>query len=170
MKTQITTFVKELIVYDLILFGSSFILFILLIILGIILRQKTAIAVLIVLLSFSILFLVPTLGYIKMHEYLYKQKTELLSEKKLNFNNAIVVKGLITNESKRFFKKCSIKASAIKVTPNKFKNFIFSFKPIVTSIITEQNIEIGETREFKIIVEPYNYKGDYNIIIGAKCN
>ncbi|MCK9490593.1 MAG: DUF2393 domain-containing protein [Sulfurimonas sp.] len=170
MKTQITTFVKELIVYDLILFGSSFLLFILLIILGILLRRKTAIAVLVVLLSFSILFLAPTLGYVKMHEYLYKQKIELVSEKKLNFNNAIVVKGVITNESKRYFKKCSIKASAIKVTPNKLKNYIFSFKPIVTSKIMEQDIDVGESREFKIIVEPYNYEGDYNIAIGAKCN
>jgi uncharacterized SAM-binding protein YcdF (DUF218 family) len=170
MKTQITTFVKELIVYDLILFGSSFLLFILLIILGILLRQKTAIAVFVVLLSFSILFLVPTIGYVKMHEYLYKHSTELLSEKKLNFNNAIVVKGLITNESKRFFNRCSIKASAIKVSTNSFKSYIYSFKPIVTSKITEQNIDIGESREFKIIVEPYNYEGDYNITIGAKCN
>jgi hypothetical protein len=170
MKTQISTFVKELIVYDFILFGSSFILFILLIILGILLRHKTAIAVLVVLLSFSILFFVPTFGYVKMHEYLYKQKTELLSEKKLNFNNAIVVKGLITNESKRFFKRCSIKASAIKVDANKLKNYIYSFKPIVSCQITEQNIDVGETREFKIIVEPYNYEGDYNITIGAKCN
>ncbi|EQB39340.1 hypothetical protein M947_07725 [Sulfurimonas hongkongensis] len=170
MKTQITTFVNELIVYDFILFGSSFILFILLIILGILLRRKTAIAVVVILLSFGILFLAPTFGYVKMHEYLYKHKTELLSEKKLNFNNAIVVKGLLTNESKRFFKRCSIKASAIKVTSNKFKNYIFSFKPIVTSKITEKNIDIGESREFKIIVEPFNYEGDYNITIGAKCN
>lgn len=170
MKAQITTFVKELIIYDLILFGSSFLLFILLIILGILLRRKTAIAVLIVLLSFTILFLAPTLGYVKMHEYLYKHKTQLLSEKKLNFNNAIVVRGVITNESKRFFNRCSIKASAIKVTSNKLKNYIYSFKPIVTSQITEQNIDLGESREFKIIVEPYNYQGDYNITIGAKCN
>lgn len=170
MKTQITTFVNELLIYDFILFGSSFLLFILFIVLGILLRQKTAIAVLTVLFSFMILFLAPTLGYVKMHEYLFKYKTQLLSEKKLTFNNAIVVKGLITNESKRFFKNCNIKASAIKVDANKLKSYIFSFKPIVTSQILEQNIDINETREFKIIVEPYHYEGDYNITIGAKCN
>ncbi len=170
MKTQITTFVNELIVYDFILFGSSFLLFILLIILGILLRRKTVVAILIVLLSFSILFLAPTIGYVKMHEYLYKHSTQLLSENKLTFNNAIVVKGIITNESKRFFKNCSIKASAIKVSTNSFKSYVYSFKPIVTSKITEQNIDIGHSREFKIIVEPYNYEGDYNITIGAKCN
>lgn len=170
MKSQITTFIKELIVYDFMLFGSSFVLFIILIILGIFLRQKTVIAVLIVLLSFGILLLAPTLGYIEMHKYLYKHKIELTSEKKLSFNKAIVVKGLLTNESKRFFKKCIIRASAIRVSPNEFKSYIYSFKPIVTSKITEQNIDINESREFKIIVEPYDYLGDYNITIGAKCN
>lgn len=170
MKTQITTFIEELIIYDFALFGGSFFLFILFIFLGILLRRKTSIAVMIVLLSFAILFLAPTLGYIKMHDYLFTYKTELLSQKKLTFSNAIVVKGLLTNESKRFFKSCSIKASAIKVSSSEFKNYIYSLKPIVTTLAVEQGIDIGETREFKIIVEPYNYEGDYTITIGAKCN
>ena len=35
--------------------------------------------------------------------------------------------------------------------------------------ILETNILRGETRHFKMIVEPFNYSRDYNITLGAFC-
>lgn len=169
MKAKITTFINELITYDYILFGSVFGLFILFIILGIVLRRKTALAIFIILISFTILIVGPTVGYIKMHEYLFKNTTELISKQKLNFTQAVVVKGKITNESQRFFKSCKITASANKVSKNELKNYLYSFKSFANMSIVEQDIAVGQTREFKIIIAPFTYSKDFNISIGAKC-
>lgn len=73
MKEKIDAFIQGLIVYDYILFGSVFILFILFIVLSLLSKRKVGISVFFVLLSFSILLLGPTLGYIKMHQFLFKK-------------------------------------------------------------------------------------------------
>ena len=169
MKAKITAFINELITYDYILFGSVFLLFILFIILGIVLRKKTALAILLILLSFTILIAGPTVGYVKMHDYIFKNTTELTSQKKLNFTQAVVVKGKVTNDSQRFFKSCKITASTLKVSKNELKNYLYSFKPFAKMSILEQDIAVGETREFKIIIEPFTYSKDFNVSIGAKC-
>jgi len=104
-----------------------------------------------------------------MHSYLFKNHTELLSQKKLNFSQAVVVKGRIMNDSNFDFKSCKITASAYKVTANKYKNYIYKLKPFKKMSIFEKDIKKGETREFKIIVEPFTYKRDYNISLGASC-
>ncbi|WP_373000868.1 DUF2393 domain-containing protein [Sulfurimonas sp.] len=169
MKAKITAFINELITYDYILFGSVFVLFILFIILGIVLRKKTALAILLILLSFTILIAGPTVGYVKMHDYIFKNTTELTSQKKLNFTQAVVVRGKITNESNRFFTSCNITASASKVSKNEMKNYLYSFKSFADMSIVEQDIAVGEIREFKIIIEPFTYSKDFNVSIGAKC-
>ncbi len=169
MKAKISAFLNELIIDDYILFGSTFILFILFIILAIVLRRKIVLAIFLVLLSFGILFIAPTLGYIKMHDFLFKNSTKLLSQKKLTFTKAVVVKGLVTNESKRVFKSCEITAYAHKRSKKKFKNFIYSFKSFKKMSILEHNIGIDEMREFKIIVEPFTYSKDFNISLEARC-
>jgi len=159
----------ELIKYDYILFGSVFALFLLFIILAIVLRKKVALSIFLILLSFSILALGPTLGYIKMHEYLFKNSTKLISQKKLSFTPAIVVKGSITNESKFNFTSCKITASAYKSSTNIIKKYIYPLKPLKKMSILHEDILKGETKEFKIIIEPFTYKKDYNISIKASC-
>ncbi|MBU1657493.1 DUF2393 domain-containing protein [bacterium] len=169
MKEKLTAFIHNLILYDYILFGSVFVLFILFIILGIVVRRKVGLSIFLVLFSFALLFLGPTLGYIKMHEYLFKNSVNLTSQMKLNFTQAVVVKGTLTNESKFDFQSCVITANAYKVSGNAIKDLIFPFNPFVNMSILESDVLRGETREFKIIVEPFSYAKDYNISLGANC-
>ena len=169
IKEKITAFINELIIYDYILFGSVFALFLLFIILAIVLRKRVALSIFLLLFSFSILTLGPTLGYIKMHEYLYKNSTKLVSQKRLSFTPAVVVHGTITNESKFDFGSCQITASAYKSSRNIIKKYIYPLKPLKKTSILEENILKDETKEFKIIVEPFTYKKDYNISIKASC-
>lgn len=169
MKSKMAVFLEGLISYDYILFGSTFLLFILFIILAILLRKRVGLAMLLVTLSFGILIFAPTFGYVKMHEYLFKNSTELISQKKLHFTKAVVVKGTLSNESKVDFKSCKITASAFKVSGNAFKDYIFTFAPFKKMSTMEYDIKKGETREFKIIVEPFTYSSDYNISVGADC-
>jgi hypothetical protein len=169
MNSKITLFIDGLIKWDYLLFGSVFVLFLLFIILGIVLRKKLILAILFLLLGFSILLLGPTLGYMKLHETLFKNSTLLQSQKRLQFSEAVVVKGSVTNESNRDFKECKITASAYALSSNKLKNYLKKFKPFKKMSIIETNIAKSETREFKIIVEPFRYSKDYNISLGADC-
>lgn len=169
MKEKLTIFIQNLITYDYILFGSSFVLFILFIILAILLRRKAWLSLVITLLSFAILLLAPTIGYVKMHEYLFKNSTKLLSEKKLQFTKAVVVRGSVTNESKVDFMRCKITASAYKVSGNKIKDYIYTFAPFKKMSIVEDDILKAQTRDFKIIIEPFTYEKEYNISLGADC-
>ena len=169
IKEKITVFINELVTYDYILFASVFALFLLFIILAIILRKKVALSIFLIIFSFLILTLGSTLGYIKMHEYLYKNSCELLSQKRLSFTPAIVVYGTITNESKFNFSSCKITASIYKSSKNIIKKYIYPLKPLKKMSILQENINKGETQEFKIIVEPFTYSKDYNISIKASC-
>lgn len=169
MSNKIKLFIDNLISYDYLLFGAVFILFLLFIIIGILLRKKTFLAVLFILLAFSTLLLGPTLGYMKLHETLFKNSTKLLSQKRLQFSEAVVVKGTLTNDSNRDFSECKITASAYAVTSNKFKNYLKKFKPFKKMSIVKKDIMKSQTIEFKIIVEPFRYNRDYNISIGADC-
>lgn len=169
MKSKITTFINELIFYDYILFGSVFCLFILFIVLSLLLRRKIAMSIFLALSAFMILFLGFTLGYVQMHQFLYKNTTTLLSQKKLTFTKAIVVKGEITNNSKFDFKSCKITAAAYKVTGNKMKDFLFKFKPIREGSVVQTDILKAQSKEFKLFIEPFTYSKDYNISVKGKC-
>ena len=169
MKEKITTFINSLIVYDYILFGSIFILFLLFIILAIVIRKKVKLAIFLTLFSFILLFIGPIVGYIEMHKFLFKNSTTLISQKKLTFTKAVVIKGTLKNESKFNFKRCKIVANAYKVSGNSIKDMIFPFNPFKKMSILEYDIKKGKIREFKIIMEPFNYSKDYNISLGASC-
>jgi len=169
MKEKLLTFIDGLIAYDYILFGASFLLFILFIILALLFRKKLIIALFFILLGFATLILGPTLGYIQMHKYIFKNTTKLLSQKRLHFVQLVIVKGTLTNESKLDFKKCIITANAYKVTKNKYKNYLYKLKPFQKMSIIKQNIQKGETQAFQIIIEPFTYKKDYNISLEANC-
>ena len=169
MKAKITAFLNGLISYDYMLFGGVLVLFLLLISISIVLRKKIGLSIFIMLLSFIVLFVGPTIGYMKMHEYLFKSTTKLVSKKKLNFTQAVIVKGSLSNESNFYFKSCKITASAYRVTGNKIKDFVYKYKPFKKMTITEYDIDKNRTINFKIIVEPFTYSKDFNISLGATC-
>lgn len=162
-------FADGLIAQDFVLFGSVLLLFIFLIVLALVIRRKLKTAIFLVLLAFTIVIITPSYGYIKLHQYLFKNKVELLSQKKLNFVEAVVVKGNITNIATRDFAKCQITAYASKASSNKLKNYLYELKPFQKMSITIDELLRGQTKEFKIIVEPFTYQYNYNISVEAEC-
>jgi len=169
MKEKIISFIHNLIIYDYILFGTVFILFILFIILAIVVRNRVGFSIFLVLFSFIFLVFAPFFGYIQMHKYLFKNSTTLISQKRLHFTKALIVKGSITNQSKTNFKSCVVTISAYKVTNNKYKNMLYKLKPFQKMSILEKSILRGETKKFRVIVEPFTYAKDYNISLEADC-
>ena len=169
MKEKITIFIKGLIPYDYALFGGVFILFIFFLIIAILLRKKVGFSVFLVLIAFTILFVGPTIGYVELHKYLYKNTTKITYQNRLSFTKALVLKGTLKNESKLDFKECTITAKVFKVTKNRYKNEIYKLKPFQKMSIVEDDIVKDSTINFKMIVEPFTYSKDFNVSIGAKC-
>ena len=169
MKHKIQAFIDGLILYDYILFGASCVLFILFLILAILLRNRLKTALFFVLLSFAVLLLGPTLGYIELHKFLYKNSVTLKENKRLEFAQAVVVKGELENLSKFDFKECNIHVGLYKITENKYKNYLLKFKPIKKRSIVIKEIPKGSKKEFKLIIDPFTYKKEYGISLGADC-
>lgn len=169
MNAKVTAFVDGLISYDYMLFIGSFVLFIFFIILTILLRKKVVLALIFLLLGFLTLLLGPTLGYVKMHEYLFKNSVTLESFKKLEFSEAVVVKGRVVNESEFDFTSCKVTASAYKVTKNEYKNYLLKLKPFKKRSMLTSSIPKGGFYDFKLFVEPFTYSKEYNISLEADC-
>ena len=175
MKARINDFLHHLVVYDYILFGVAFALFILLIILAIVLRHKPTLAAFTILLAFLNLLLSPTLGFIELHKYLYATKVDVMEIKRLQFTPAIVVTGSFENISKMTFSTCKVKASAYKVAPDgvllaSLKNSLYPLKPLKKeTIVIKESIAPKMIHRFKLIIEPFTYAKDYNVSVGVTC-
>ena len=169
MKEKLLVFLHTLTIYDFIYFGMVFVLFVILILLTLYTRKKLSISLFILLLSLLEISLAPTIGYKYFHNFLYSKQIKLTKVKKLHFVKAVLVEGNIKNTSKFDFSKCDISIKVIKDTHNKYKNFILQFKPIKTKIITLKDIKKNADVNFKVLIEPFNYKKDFNISISGAC-
>jgi hypothetical protein len=169
MKHRLVAFIDQLALHDYILFGASLLLFVLFLILAVVLRKKSAAAVALVLLAFSALLLGPTVGYMQLNSFIYKQTAEVTDVKALEFSDALVVRGTVTNLSKRDFNQCQITAGVYKVANNPVLDLLFPLNPFKKGTILESSIAKGEVRDFKLFVEPFHYTKDYNVSIGATC-
>ena len=169
MRQTLLGFSDSLIKYDYILFGSIVFLFFLLIIIALLFREKIRLSISIVTFAFIFLIVSPFVGYTQMHNYLFKNELTLTSQNKLQFTKAVVVFGKLKNLSKIDFQRCKITAIINKNTSNKYKNYIYTFKPIMKMSIIEEDIAIGNEIDFKIIVEPFTYEKDYNVVLKADC-
>ena len=169
MKEKLTAFLDQLIIYDYLLFGAALLLFIMFLLLAILLRKKLLLAILLIIMAFTVIVIVPTLGYMQMHAYIFKNSTSIKSLKALEFTQALVVHGHLTNESNRDFTQCAITAGVYKVADNILLDTLYPLNPFQKETILVEEIPIGKKITFKIIVEPFNYSRDYNGSIGAKC-
>lgn len=170
MKQQINNFLADLVMYDYIFFASVALLFILLLVLAVILRRRLTLAVLLIFVAFIELVLGSTLGYKSMHAYLYKAELTVTEVKALEFTEALVIKGKVANASKLPFTKCDITAGAYKVSGNSLLDTLYPLNPFAkASIVVERPLAIGESAEYKIIIEPFTYSREYNITTGVHC-
>lgn len=170
MKTKIIDFIHHLIIYDYLLFGGIFILFLLLLVLAIALRHKMILAITFVVLAFGVLTVGPVAGYIQLHKYLFKNTIILHEVKALEFTEALLIKGDINNTSKRPFQECTVYTGVYKVTHNRYVDRLYPYFPFKkSSLKVLKSIPPGESRPFKLFVEPFRYTKDYNITIKAEC-
>ncbi len=169
MKVKINAFIEQLIPYDYMLFGATLLLFILLLILAILLHRRTGFAALMVILAFTVLMTLPTVGYLQLHAYLFKNSTTIENYRALEFTEALIVHGKLTNESDLDFSECAVTAGVYKIAHNPVLDLLYPLNPFKKETIVTKEVLSGQTVAFKIIVDPFRYSRDYNLSVGAKC-
>lgn len=169
MKEDLQYFLHHLIVQDYILFGVALTLFVLMLVLTLLLRRSLLASMLFLLLSFASLFAIPTLGYSAMHNYLFAHKVEINKIKALEFTNALIIKGQISNESKRNFSTCKISVGVYKVAHNALLDALYPLNPFKKQSIITSGIDKNSTIEYKVVVDNFNYQKDYNASVKAAC-
>lgn len=170
MKAKIIDFINHLLIYDYLLFGGIFILFLIFLVLAIALKDKMGLAIFMVLLAFGVLTVGPVIGYIKLHHYLFNNKITLYEVKALEFTEALLIKGEISNTSKRPFQECSIYAGVHKMSHNKYLDRLYPMLPFKKgSLKLKESIAPGNSTSFKLFIEPFRYTKDYNITIKGEC-
>ena len=170
LKTSLQSLITTFHTYDYILFGASALLFLLLIILAIVLHQKTVLSLILILIAFTTLVAGPIFGYNYVHSTLYKTEISDLHIKKLEFSQAVVIKGRLTNLGKQSYTKCKISSKAYKGATNFLEEIVLPFKPFIKmSILKTDTIDVNQSIDFKMILEPFTYSKEYNISIKASC-
>ena len=170
LKVTLQAFIDTLHMYDYILFAISGALFLLLLFLAILLRNKVGVSLILVITSFIVLISGPIFGYNKIHNSIYKTKISDLSIKRLEFSQAVVIKGTLTNLGQENFKKCKISSSAYKGATNFLEELVHPLKPFLKrSIVREENIDINNSIDFKLLLEPFTYSKEYNISVKVNC-
>ena len=170
LKAIFQSFIETLHLYDYVFFSASAALFLLLLTLAIILRNRVGFSLFLVFLAFIILIAGPIVGYSYVHSSVYKTKISELSIKRLEFSQAVVIKGTLTNFGQQSFRKCTISSHAFKGADNFLEELVFPLKPFIKrSIIKEENIDINKSIDFKLMLEPFTYSNEYNISVKVDC-
>jgi len=157
--------------YDYAAFGWLIFLFIIIMTLVILLsRKKPKLALFLVFVSILLIFVAPFGVKFFLDQSI--RKVEVITDKitKLNFASSLVVTGHIRNDGKITYNKCQVTAKVIKYDENEYKNTLNSLKPIISkSIDINESIYQGEEALFKIVIDDFKYKKDYNVTLSGVC-
>jgi len=164
-------FLAQLHTYDYYAFIWIGLVFIILLILSIVMvRKKTSHAVITMLFAFIFLLSAPFISFYFIHNFVYKTEIQVDMVKKLQYSKSLVIKGTLINRGIEDFGTCKIEADVIKTGQNFLKNFISTIKPIKKKVISvNKKLVPGEIHIFNFIIEPYTYRGDFNVTLKANC-
>jgi len=171
LKASLTDYIHTLTMYDYVAFGWLFGLLIMMILTALLSsKSKPKLASFLIFFSFILMFIGPIGVKLFLDKTIRKVKIIDQNSTKLNFSKLLVVTGKIENHGKIDLKKCYVSAKVLKISDNKYLNFLYNLKPIrKRTIITEANISKDTSEEFKVVFEKFNYKKDYRVAVSAEC-
>ena len=166
----ITTFLKTLSFYDYIGFFLSLFIFILFIVLALMLRKHTKRSLFLLFLGFTTLFAGPVMIHKVIKNTLFLSEVTLSEMKQLHYSDTLLIKGKIDYKGKKEANHCEIKANIYKQGANVVKDFVYKLKAYRSG---KQKIDKlfsqGDSENFKIVIEPFRYQGDYNMTLESGC-
>jgi len=170
MKKVIIDFFNTLSVYDYIGFFLTIFLFTLFLILALLLRRRTKLSVLLVIVGFLFLFAGPSAAHIFVKKTIFKHDVQISEVRKLVYSDTLLIKGSLRFFGRKDSRHCKIDAKVHKYSPNAVKGFINELKTLASgSQSIHQQFTKGDTVNFKIVIEPFVYQGDYNITLNSGC-
>ncbi len=170
IKTAIMDFFNTLSVYDYVGFFLTLFLFFLFLILALILRRRTLLALSLVIVGFTFFFAGPVMAHLLVKNSVFKSKAELTEKKQLYYSDTLILRGMLHYVGKKNANHCEIDVAIYKKGPNVVKDFVYSLKAFRKgSKRIDKVFEPGESVDFKIVIEPFNYQGDYNITVDSGC-
>ena len=169
-KSIITDFFNTLSIYDYIGFFLTIFLFTLFLILALLLRRRTKLSVSLVLIAFTFFFAGPSVAHIFVKKIIFKSYSDIVNVKKLVYSDTLLIKGSLLYSGRKDANHCLIEAFVHKNSDNALKDFVYDLKPFTSGRKTvNQLFTKGDRVDFKIVIEPFRYKGDYNITLDSGC-
>lgn len=170
IRTYIKEFISVLTSYDYMSFSVTFLLFALFLILALLIRHRIKLSTFLVILAFFSLFIGPVIMHSLVKATLFKHDANVTMVKKLVYSDTLVVKGNIYYTGKNEAHYCDIYVDVYKKDENFFKNLANSLKSYKsTSTRVVYPFIKGDVRPFKVVIEPFNYLGDYEVKLDTDC-
>jgi len=171
LKASLTDYIHTLTMYDYVAFGWLFGLLMMMILTALLSsKNKPKLASFLIFFSFILMFIGPVGTKLFLDKTIRKVEIIDQNSTKLNFSKLLVITGKIENHGKINLQKCYVNAKVLKVSDNKYLNFLYNLKPIrKRTIIAEANISKDTAEEFKVVFEKFNYTKDYRVTVNAEC-
>lgn len=169
-KFALTNFFSTLSFYDYIGFFLSLFIFILFIMMALILRKHTKRSLLLVSFGFVALFSGPVFAHSLIKKTIFLSDTNVMQVKQLFYSDTLLIKGKLNYKGMKDANHCLVEAKLHKQGSNVVKSFVYSLKAFRSGKHKiDKLFAKGDSADFKIVIEPFNYQGDYNVTVNSGC-
>ena len=170
LKKSLLDYINHITIYDYAAFGwLGFLIFIMLF-LAILLRKKNTLSISLLMFAMLLMFIAPIPLKLFLDQTIRKIEIKTISVDEMEYAKALVIVGELKNSSKIDFSICSIQAKVVRFDQNKYKNIIYSLKPLLKkTIYKEETILKEQIVPFKVIFKRFHYEKDYNVTLSATC-
>lgn len=170
LKESLTDYLHYLTIYDYVAFGWLYALLFVLIIFAIVIRKRTKTAISLILLSVALMMIAPIAIKLFLDHTIRKTSIVDQNHTALTYAKSLVITGQVHNEGKISLQKCYIHANVLRYSDNKYKNWLNYLKPIrKQTIVLDKNLTQNESREFKMVLEAFEYDKEYNVTLRSEC-
>jgi hypothetical protein len=170
-RSHLMDFFSTLSTYDYIGFFLSFFIFILFIILALLLRAHIKRSLFLVTLGFISLFIGPLFAHSVIKKSIFNSDANITQVKQLYYSDTLLIKGVMNYKGTKDANHCKVEAKLHKKGTNMIKSFVYGLKAFRSGHHNlDKTFTQGDSSPFKIVIEPFNYQGDYNITINSGCH
>lgn len=162
-------FAQSLTMYDYLGFAILLLVFILFIVLAILARNRIGTALFFSLFAFMLLIAGPFGVKFGFDQLIRKNSVGVEDYKKLVYSDSVTVDLNITNKGKIDFSKCEVKVFAVKDVKNSYLQHLYNLKPLARSTKVIEDIQIGQTKEFKSVIDNFTKQDGFNIRAKGEC-
>ena len=170
-KTSFLYYIDNFSVYDYVAFAWLIVIFFLTVLLAILIAKKSPIFSIVTLfLALTFLFAAPFIIKHYLDKFVRPSLSEIVSIKKLNFSDTLIVDALVSNISKNSFSKCKISVSVVKKSDSKMESFLNQLKPLrKRTIFISEPIDINTSRDIRVVFDGYPYNKEINATVSSEC-